>query len=104
MKRLISGLFAAAAIAGAAGCTENAYDRGYGGGMYVSGGDYYDGYYDDFYGPIYDGYWVGNDFYFRDADGHPYQRDDNHHFRREVAPGFHAVHGQMHGPVPHGRP
>jgi hypothetical protein len=53
----------------------------------------YDSYYDDAYGPYYDGYW-GPDgfFYYSDAPGHAYRRDEYHHFRRDVAGGFHGVH------------
>jgi hypothetical protein len=99
MKRLISGLCAAVALTGLAACADS-YDRGYGGGLYVSGGDY-DGYYDDYYGPIYDGYWDGDEFYFRDQEGHPWRRDSEHHFRHDQASGFHHIHGAMHGARPH---
>ena len=36
-------------------------------------------------GPFYDGYWAGNDFYFRMNDSQAYQRDDGRKFymRRE---------------------
>jgi hypothetical protein len=60
----------------------------------------YDGYYDDGYGPFYDGYWGrDNAYYYRDAPGHPFQRDTGNHFRRDAAAGFHPVHGgvSMHG-------
>src|ERR1700734_3677979 len=54
----------------------------------------YDSYYDDYYGPYYDGYWAADGFfYFTDAPGHAYRRDDAHHFRRDMAMGFHSVHG-----------
>jgi len=53
----------------------------------------YDSYYDDYYGPYYDGYWGGDGFfYFTDAPGHAYRRDDYHHFRRDMVTGFHGVH------------
>jgi hypothetical protein len=61
----------------------------------------YDGWYDGYYGPIYDGYWRGGHFWWRDADGHPYRRDDANHFRREAAEGFNHVHGEMHGDRDH---
>jgi hypothetical protein len=54
----------------------------------------YDAFYDDFYGPFYDGYWgPGDVFYYSDAAGRPFRRDEAHHFRHEGASGFHAVHG-----------
>ena len=53
----------------------------------------YDSYYDDYYGPYYDGYWAADGFfYFTDAPGHAYRRDDFHHFRHDGAMGFHGVH------------
>jgi hypothetical protein len=54
----------------------------------------YDGFYDDYYGPFYDGYW-GPDgfFYYSVGIGHPFIRDDGRHFRRDIAPGYHPVHG-----------
>jgi len=62
----------------------------------------YDGYYDDYYGPVADGYW-GTDgaFYYTDAIGHPYRRGDAAHFRHDAAEGFHAMHGHHNG---HPRP
>lgn len=101
MKRLITGLCAAAGLVSVAACA-GSYDRGYGGGLYVGGDATYDGYYDDYYGPIYDGYWDGGEFYFRDGEGHPWRHDSEHHFRRDAAPGFHTMHGAMHGARPHG--
>ena len=56
----------------------------------------YDGYYDDYYGPFYDGYWAADGFfYFADGPGRSYRRDDFHHFRREASVGFHGVHSTM---------
>ena len=56
----------------------------------------YDSYYDDYYGPYYDGYWAADGFfYFTDAPGHAYRRDDYHHFRRDMAMGFHSVHSSV---------
>ena len=54
----------------------------------------YEGYYDDYYGPISDGYW-GPDgyFYFSVGQGHPFQRDAEGHIRRTPATGFHHFHG-----------
>jgi hypothetical protein len=54
----------------------------------------YDAFYDDFYGPFYDGYWgPGDVFYYSDAAGRPFHRDEARHFRHDSASGFHAVHG-----------
>lgn len=79
------------------GCAEG---PGYGvAGFYGSGpGDYaYNGYYDDYYGPIYDGYWRGDSFYWRDREGGPMRHDTGQHFRHDAAPGFHHVAGAFHG-------
>jgi hypothetical protein len=53
----------------------------------------YDAYYDDAYGPIYDGYW-GDDgaFYYADGVGRPFVRDGGGHFRHGPSGGFHGVH------------
>ena len=61
----------------------------------------YDGYYDGFYGPIYDGYWRDGHFWWRDRDDHPYRRDDDNHFRRDAAAGFQHIHGEGHGDKDH---
>jgi hypothetical protein len=61
----------------------------------------FDGYYDDAYGPFYDGYWgPGGYFYYSDARGHPFRRDEAGHFRHEAGPGFHPVHGLGHMGAP----
>jgi hypothetical protein len=57
----------------------------------------YDAYYDDAYGPFYDGYW-GDDgaFYYCPGSGQPFVRDGGGHFRHDGGGGgggFHAVHG-----------
>jgi hypothetical protein len=88
-----------------AGC---AYDEGgprYAGeaGYNASAAVGYDAFYDDFYGPFYDGYWgPGDVFFYSEAAGRPFHRDDAHHFRHDTASGFHAVHGlgqAARGPV-----
>ena len=70
-----------------------ACDDGYGyGGVYSGGSIAYDGYYDDYYGPVYDGYW-GNDGYFyyrRGAQDRHFRRGDAHHFRRDPGDGHHG--------------
>jgi len=56
----------------------------------------YDSFYDDAYGPYYDGYWATDGFfYYTDAPGHAYRRDESHHFRRDMAMGFHSVHSSV---------
>jgi hypothetical protein len=58
----------------------------------------YDGWYDGSYGPIYDGYW-GNDgyFYYRHAEGEgAYVRGDRNHFAHQAPQGPHnyqPIHG-----------
>jgi len=53
---------------------------------------YVPAYYDGLYGPYWDGYWgVDVFFYFSDAHGHRFRRDDGHHFRHDGAPGYHGI-------------
>ena len=72
---------------------------GYGGGVYAGGPYAYDGFYDDFYGPIYDGYWGDDGFFYYRSGEHDrgFHRGDRSHFARDGAPGehFHAIHGTM---------
>ncbi|MGA0600241.1 hypothetical protein ACO2Q3_05990 [Caulobacter sp. KR2-114] len=102
MKTLILTLAAGAAALSLGAC---ATDEGYGHRAYYGGAVGYDGFYDDAYGPFYDGYWGGDGFfYYSDAAGHPFRRDDAHHFRHDQAGGYHAVHGSGHaGPGDGGR-
>jgi len=90
-------LAAGAAALGLAACADD-----YGHRSYYGAAIGYDGFYDDAYGPFYDGYWGGDGFfYYSDAAGHPFRRDEGRHFRRDSAAGFHAVHGLGgHGPAP----
>jgi hypothetical protein len=70
---------------------------------YGGGGSYYDGYYDNFYGPVRYGYWGPDEyFYYSPTIGGPYLRDDAHHFRRDTAQGAHRFHmrGRPPGPPP----
>jgi hypothetical protein len=54
---------------------------------------YVDGYYDDFYGPFYDGYWGdGGYFYYRTGPDADWRRDDARHFRHEAGEGFNNFH------------
>ena len=66
----------------------------------VSGGGpaYYDGWYDGYYGPYTDGYWGDDGFFYYSSNG-GYLRDNDHHFRRDTAPGF--THVQAHAAPPH---
>ncbi|OCC22773.1 hypothetical protein MB02_15300 [Croceicoccus estronivorus] len=65
----------------------------------------YEGWYDDYYGPIYDGYWSEDgSFYFRvdGRDAH-YRRDEQQHFRRgdqPEDPRFHRLQAAKRA-VPH---
>ena len=63
-----------------------------GDGYYSGGVAYNAAYYDDFYGPYYDGYWgPGGVFFFTEAPGRPFRRDEARHFRHEAAQGFHRI-------------
>jgi hypothetical protein len=76
------------------GCTDGTY---YSGGLYM-GDIAYDGYYDNYYGPIYDGYWgTDNYFYYRHSDqDRSFRRGDRNHFMRgRERPSEHFY--QMHG-------
>ena len=92
MKRLIIALCATLPALSLTAC----YDGGYYGVGYASGPYAYDGWYDDYYGPIYDGYW-GNDgyFYYRNSDHvRDFRRGDQSHFRREGGGDkFHELRG-----------
>jgi hypothetical protein len=96
-KKLIIALCATLAALPLAGCNEG----GYGGGVAVGyNSPYsYNGYYDDYYGPIYDGYW-GSDggFYYRsNQNERGYHRGDTRHFT-QTAPAqgnYHPFQGTM---------
>ena len=83
MKRTLLALSAALAVSG---CAES---MGY--GPYF-GGDV--AYYDDAYGPFYNGYWGGDGvFYYSAGRGHAYLPDAGHHFRHDSpGGGYHGVH------------
>jgi hypothetical protein len=94
-------LSAAVAPLALAGCYEEGY--GYGGGVaagYGYGAPYaYNGWYDDYYGPFYDGYWGGDGFfYYRSSvNDRDFRRGDPNHFRRAPGGGdhFHEMHGSF---------
>ena len=48
-------------------------------------------------GPIYDGYWRGANFWWRDGAGHPFRRDKDRHFSHQAASGFQHIHGEPGG-------
>ena len=88
MKKFAPALCAVLAVSMLGACAVGFHDGpGHGGGYYS------DAYYDDSYGPYYDGYWAADgSFYYRDTADHPYVRDDAKHFRRDNAgTGFHHV-------------
>jgi hypothetical protein len=96
MKRV---LLAALAALGVAACAEDYYGPYGGGGI---------AYYDDFYGPYYGGYWGPDSvFYYQAGHGHPFLRDEGHHFRHDMAGGYHGVrahsgfHAWSHRREPH---
>lgn len=87
--RGITLLVCSAALAGLSGCASDGYygaDLGYGYGSPYT----YDGWYDGYYGPIYDGYW-GSDgyFYYRTSDrDRDFHRGGHDHFARsQYTPG-----------------
>ena len=99
MKKALIPLLLALPLAA---CAES-YDGPYGPGPVV-----YDGFYDDYYGPIYDGYWgTGGAFYYRTHPNGRFVRDRSGHFRQNMggAPGghFHPMHGSFTPPAGRGR-
>lgn len=84
--RAITLLVCSAALAGLSGCaTDGYYGEGYYGSSFDYGSPYaYNGWYDGYYGPIYDGYW-GRDgyFYYRTSDrDRNFRRGGRDHFAR----------------------
>jgi hypothetical protein len=98
MKRYLITVAAAAAAVSLSACMDMGHPHE---GLYAGG--YVDGYYDDAYGPMYDGYWGDGDvFYYRANASDTFHRDDAHHFRRDSAQGFHTFHARA-GHAPDGR-
>lgn len=91
MRKFLLGAGAALTLAGCAGPA------------YVGGGVVaYDGFYDNYYGPIYDGYWGdGGVFFYRSGPHGRYIRDRDGHFRRNAMTGYQPMH--VNGPSPRGR-
>jgi hypothetical protein len=97
MKRLAYFAAVAAAAVSLTACMDMGHHHG---GPYA--GAYVDGYYDDAYGPVYDGYWGDGDaFYYRGSADGEFRRDDAHHFSRATGNGFHPMHMRA-GQAPHG--
>jgi hypothetical protein len=107
MKKALLPLLAALPLAA---CVAG-YDGPYGPGPVA-----YDGYYDDYYGPIYDGYWGnGGVFYYRSHEHGRLIADRGNHFRHDMGgagpggrggPGggghFHPMHGNFNPPAGRG--
>jgi hypothetical protein len=105
MKRIISTLPLAAGAAGIvalAGCASNsAWPWNWGNNNNHPARQYssitYTVYYDNAYGPIFDGYWASDgNFYFRNSGNEGFRKDTGGHFRRNAATGFNVIHGDMH--------
>jgi hypothetical protein len=99
VKRIFLVLGAGAACIGLGACVDHVYSARQPADFYVNHPVAYDGYYDDFYGAIYDGYWGDEGFYYSKRMGEPFLVDHGNHFRREAGPGFHAFHGGVHKAV-----
>ena len=106
MKAYLGLALVIGAAIGLAACEGDYHHHGLYAGADVA---YADGYYDDFYGPLYDGYWGDGDvFYYRTTRDGDFRRDDAHHFTRSAGGGgFHNFHvhaaappaqGEMHSP------
>lgn len=93
MKSVLIAISAGIALSGAL-CACATYGGPPPHGYYDEAG--FNAYYDDAYGPFYDGYWDGPDFFYATGRGQPFARDEGHHFQHAAASGFHGVHGQVH--------
>ena len=83
MKKMLVIAASLLALTGMSACAE--YDYGHGPGRYAA----YDLYYDGYYGPVSEGYWGGDGwFWYRDSTRH-WRRDDGRHFRRDTYNGYH---------------
>jgi hypothetical protein len=101
MKRSIVALGFALAALPLTACVDDGYGRGrIGIGVAYT----YDGYYDEYYGPIHDGYWGTNGrFYYRRSERERgYRQGGRDHFRRggDVHPGgrFRPMQGTTRPP------
>lgn len=99
MKKTIALVMLTLSTVPLAACVDDGYG-GVGVASYGPGPYSYDGWYDGYYGPIYDGYWGSdNYFYYRHGNGdRGYMRGDRGHFRRDTPQGQHnyqPLHGTM---------
>ncbi len=91
MKKFLVAACAIGAALLTSACADDSYNRH--GSMAVA----YSGYYDDAYGPFYDGYWGGDEGHGYSAmTGQQVSRDEAHHFRHDHFNGYHAVQGHRH--------
>lgn len=93
MRRFLGLVGIAAAALSLSACA----NEGFGGSGYWGGPVAYDGWYDGYYGDVYDGYW-GSDgsFYYRQGghDGSYHRGDRNHFAHGDSAPGGNYHHFQ----------
>lgn len=103
MNKTILALALTGSALALSGCVTDGY--GYGGDYagVTWGAPYaYDGWYDGYYGDIYDGYWGGDGyFYYRHGpDDHGFHRADRNHFAHDAphggGHGFRQMQGQFH--------
>jgi hypothetical protein len=99
MKRSIIALATGLTLLSLTACVDDGY--GYG-SLYWSSYPY-SGWYDNYYGPIYDGYWGADNYFYyrRQSQDHRYYRDRQQHFRRgDITPGgnFHRFEGTNQQP------
>lgn len=93
--RIVPLLVAAAATT--ALLTACAEGPGYGYPPYPVAAVGWDGYYDDYYGPFYDGYWGADGAYYYRGNAHDtWHQDSGQHFAKEARAGSHPVHGLGH--------
>jgi hypothetical protein len=60
---------------------------------------YYDGFYDGYSGPLYDGYWGDDNFFYHSGGrGQPFVRDEGNHFQHSPAAGYNSFHNAHMGP------
>ena len=108
MKKFLTLAAVPAALIGLSACS-SVYDYGYSDYGYndygytdygyvspsYSSGIWYDAYYDDFYGPVYGGYWASDGFFwYQSRIGGSYIRDHGRHFRRDHYNGYKAYRYQ----------
>lgn len=79
-------------------CASDGYaTAGYYSGHYPNRAIWYDGYYDNFLGPVYGGYWgPGDVFLYPSHRGAPYVVDRGHRFRHGWSGGSHRFHYRDH--------